>query len=266
MPRELAYLPVRRLLRFGRRLAPASVRARLRQLLFEWLDLSWQTPTGLTIRLANYSDWIVYNEIFVSGEYDRALAMALDSSPAGPIRIVDLGANTGFFTLRAVDALRGRGRDDFAVTAIEAHPGFVRDCVFRLFEENGLSSHVRVVHGAIGRRTGMAVIHEAQLATGIIRDADGPHGGAERVPYVDLSPLVEGFAQIELLKCDIEGSEQAFIEQYPDVLRKTRVAVFEFHCDLCDVERCQALLREYGFTGNATLRPGAINFTYAVWR
>ena len=72
--------------------------------------------------------------------------------------------------------------------------------------------------------------------------------------------------RIDILKCDIEGAEQRLIENYGDILRKTRVAVFEFHRDRCDTQRCRALLRDYGFTNAATMREGAAYSLCPVWR
>ena len=135
-----------------------------------------------------------------------------------------------------------------------------------LFEDNRLSGHVQLVHGAVGQRSGTAVIRDDRHASTII-GASGEGGAAgAQVPYVDLSPLFAEVTSIDLLKCDIEGSEQLFIEQYPDLLQKVRVAVFEFHRDRCDVERCQALLRDYGFSNEAMLRRGEADFTLVVWR
>src|SRR5215471_12389679 len=91
---------VMKLIRLGRRLLPATLRPRLRALLFQWLDLTWRLPSGVTIRIASYADWIVYNQIFTSGEYDAAISRALDLAPdATSLSVVDLGANVGFFTL-----------------------------------------------------------------------------------------------------------------------------------------------------------------------
>ena len=37
-----------------------------------------------------------------------------------------------------------------------------------------------------------------------------------------------------LLKCDIEGAELLFLENYEDLLGKVRNAVFELHHEQCD--------------------------------
>src|SRR5262245_3500425 len=98
------------LIRLLRRICPAFLRPRIRRLLFQWLDLRWTLTSGVRLRVTGYGDWLTYNEIFVRGEYDQALCLALDArpEPTAPVHIVDLGSNVGFFTLRAVDALRQR--------------------------------------------------------------------------------------------------------------------------------------------------------------
>ena len=128
MPRELDYSALRRLLRAVRRAVPAGVRRRVRSLLFQWLDLTWPLDTGLLVRVDHYGDWVGYNEVFVRGEYDEALSLALEPTDGRRVHIVDLGAHVGFFTLRAVDACRRGGLADarLAVTAVEA-----RAVVFR---------------------------------------------------------------------------------------------------------------------------------------
>ena len=85
--------PLVKLVRFGRWLFPATLRPRIRALLFQWLDLMWKLPSGVSVRIANYPDWIVYNAIFVTGEYDPAITRALDSAASAlSIHVVDLGA------------------------------------------------------------------------------------------------------------------------------------------------------------------------------
>ena len=257
-----------------RRFLPASARRRARELLFEWLSLNWDLPTAIHIHLAAYGDWVIYNEIFVSGEYDRALAIALDTPTAhdAPRCIVDLGANTGFFTLRAMHEARKRGigGPNLAIFAVEGHPRCIARFRTRLASQPTASERVRLVHGLVGERTGDGVLHEdiVDVSNSVHRpELSGRRGSpAATVPYVDLSTLLAHVPRIDLVKCDIEGSELRFIENYPDVLAKTEVAVFEFHRDLCDVDRCQALLRQYGFAHHATFRPDDVNFTYGVWR
>ena len=85
--------PLVKLVRFGRWLFPATLRPRIRTLLFQWLDLMWKLPSGVSVRIANYPDWIVYNAIFVTGEYDPPITRALDSAASAlSMHVVALGA------------------------------------------------------------------------------------------------------------------------------------------------------------------------------
>jgi len=57
------------------------------------LDLSWELPSDVKIRIRNQSDWAIYNEIFVAGDYDPAISMAIEAAKVtGGLHIVDLGA------------------------------------------------------------------------------------------------------------------------------------------------------------------------------
>jgi len=255
--------PLLKLVRFARRFFPAFSRAEIRALLFQWLDLRWDVATDLWARVSDRRDWIVYNEIFVRGEYDEPLGMALDSAAedGSPIHILDIGANVGFFTLRAVEQLRrprmsGRA---FAITAVEASARCAREFRERIFYENGLSDQVTLVQGLVGERSGSAMFYEDSLFQ--------RHGyPGVKVSYIDLSSLLTSVPRIDLLKCDIEGGELLFIENYPDVFQKIRVAVFELHPYLCDAERCRDLLRQYGFAHEKTFRASGDTALYAVWR
>jgi FkbM family methyltransferase len=101
--------------------------------------------------------------------------------------------------------------------------------------------------GSWGHRTGSAKIFEsASFGAANSLFATKIPAGVE-VPFVDLSPVFAADAAIDLLKCDIEGSELLLLENYADLLAKTRVAIFEFHPELCDVPECKRILVDAGF-------------------
>ena len=229
--------------------------------MFQWLQLAWQTKSGIRLSVERYGDWNVYNEVFVNGDYDEAIALALDHWPGDRLQILDVGANVGYFTLRVFDQLllRGMPRESAAVTAIEADPGFAAEYGRRVLGTNGFASSVRLIKGLAGRRSGMgALLVDAASADG---DAD-----LAQLPYLDLMPILTSAGRIDLLKCDIEGAEEDFIESYPELFEKTRVAVFEFHGRLCNVERCRTLLREYGFSRTTMRRPETDYPLCTLWR
>ena len=66
---------------------------------------------------------------------------------------------------------------------------------------------------------------------------------------------------IHLLKCDIEDSEFTLIESYPELLRKTRRAVIEFHSPFGDIPRATETLKGLGFSKVVTLRESPLTPT-----
>lgn len=211
------------------------------------MSLRSVTASGMQLHIANPSDWLVFNEIFVKGEYDRAIGIAIENA-SEQLNVLDLGANVGFFSFRVLDRLQVLGRDDLKpnIIAIEGSPKYYRQLRARI-SEAGVSGSVSCVSGLVGKRSGEAVIHESAFGarSSIVRNE---LASSTKVQFIDLDSIVAPGTAIDLLKCDIEGAEGLFIENYPNLLRQTRVAVVEFHHDLCDTERCRSLLSDAGFT------------------
>ena len=225
--------------------------------MFDWLELTWTTASGIGLRLASYNEWIIYNEVFVDAEYDAAIAAALaNHASSRPLRIVDLGANVGFFTLRVFDRLRAAGLKDAlcTVTAIDAHPGVLEVLRTRIHVDNPLADRVQIVAGLVGRSSGEARFYPSADSPGESSIARRTGHGGMDLAFIDLVRLFDAVPEIDLLKCDVEGAELSVIEHYPNVLAKTRVAVFEIHHDLCPVDRCRELLRASGLTTERVLR------------
>lgn len=238
---------------------PAAWRFRLRQAFWKRIHPEWTLRSGVRVRVENDAEWVIYNDLFVDGEYDPAIRMAIDGGKT--LNVLDLGANVGFFILRLTDLLRRAGEDQpFRVTAVEGSGRLCRELESRL-RENGLADRVRVVQGLAGRREGMGRLKESVFHG---ENAVGEDGTA--VPYADLEALLEPGAPIDLLKCDIEGSEQVFLDQYAALLGRVRVAVLELHHDRCDAERCKALLAAAGLRQGRVLKSSATASVYHCWR
>jgi FkbM family methyltransferase len=243
---------------------PLQIKERLRKLIPSRTDFNWTVKSGVKVRVASHSDWIIYNDIFVDGEYDLPIRSVLRSAPMDrPVNVLDIGANVGLFTLRFVDLLRrvSVGGMPFRITLVEGSPKVAAELSRRLVDENGLVEGVRVVHGLVGERAGAAKIAEydfhAMNSIFFDRTAD-----CAEVNFVDLDTLFGPDEAVDLLKCDIEGAELRFIENYPNLLRRTRAAVFELHHDKCDAERCRRLLSDAGLSDQRILRETT---TFSVW-
>ncbi|HYJ86600.1 MAG TPA: FkbM family methyltransferase [Pyrinomonadaceae bacterium] len=201
----------------------------------------------------------MYNDIFVDNEYDYPIQTALLHPPTGrTLNVLDIGANVGFFTLRFIDLVRqskGAGLP-FQITSIEGSPTVVKELSTRLLEENDLVETVRVVHGLVGQRNGSAEIAEYDFhaMNTIMFSHDS---GGVIVNFIDIETLLGDDKVIDLLKCDIEGAELSFLENYGDYMGHVTAAVFELHHDRCDTEKCMRILYDLGFIEQTTLRDTA---------
>ena len=216
----------------------------LKKYCWKTLHPEWRLRSGLTVRIEGAVEWIIYNDVFVDGEYDFAIQAAIDGArPGRPIRVLDLGGNVGMFATRFADLLFQRGdmNRDFHLTMVEGSPSTFATLEARISEQEAIRSHVRLVNALVGARQGEGNIGESDLhAMNSVFTAAS--GSTVRVPFVDLECVSDLEGEIDLLKCDIEGSELQFVENYPDLLRRVRVAVIELHDDLCDTRRCRDIL------------------------
>jgi FkbM family methyltransferase len=227
----------------------ASVQRNIRHYLWRALNLRRHLPSGILIEIKSPADWEVYNEVFVEGEYDRAIIGALDQSSAGGITVLDVGANMGFFSLRVLDLAHRTGRPDLRLNLwmVEGSPRVLAELKKRQAFQTLLSRGAHLIEGLAGKKQGGAVLQEwDHHSYNTIMESVG---GYKTVPvqFVDLEPLLDKAPSIDLLKCDIQGAEEFFLESYPGILAKCRATVIELHHWLCDTERCVRLLRKAGF-------------------
>src|SRR4051794_6265581 len=126
------------------------------------LNPSWTLRSGLVIRVLNYNDWMIYNDIFVDGEYDVPIEQLVsDSETTHGVRVLDLGGNVGFFSLRVADTFLRRARTDFSILMVEGAPSTFKELNERLEVNNGLlKDRIRTVNGLAGEKTGEARIAE----------------------------------------------------------------------------------------------------------
>ncbi|WP_024343123.1 FkbM family methyltransferase [Bradyrhizobium japonicum] len=215
-----------------------------------WKELDLQRELdGLRVRVVSKADWTVFNEIFVEGIYDSIILSALNRCPSDKcVNVLDLGANVGFFTLRFVQQVFRSHVPDrpFAINCVEGSPRVYADLCARLAENARLKGHVRTHHGLVGRRSGDAEMYESSFGAG---NSTVPQHWSKptKVSFIDLDTLIPDKIEIDLLKCDIEGSEQDFQNTYPDLLARTKLAVVEVHNAYIDDRRFNDGMRQRGF-------------------
>ncbi|MFL6516048.1 MAG: FkbM family methyltransferase [Chthoniobacterales bacterium] len=221
----------------------------VRRLTWRALGLENTLPGGIRVRVRSHPDWVIYNEVIVNGEYDFVIGELLDRHhPGSSLRVVDLGANVGYFSFRLADLFVQRfgASDDLTLTLVEGSPVVYRELQRRVQNEPFLRDRVTLINGLAGKRKGGAYISQGYIHYGHGASADQAWG-ARFVPYVDLATVVDEFDRIDLLKCDIEGAEFDLIDNYTRLLEKTNSAVIEFHYYGRDVDRAREQLRALGF-------------------
>lgn len=228
------------------------------------MSLTHTLPSGLTIVAEDTFDWFVMAEVFMSQEYEFPGLLA--DRTYGPLHIVDLGCNVGYFSLWIADKLL-RSKDLFRITAIDASQANIVKCRERIWNQKQLAEHIKFYQALLGKPEslekpeGFARVYFAENQNHAmnrrLEDVPELHRAGmltqDQMFYRNLEDLV-GPGDIDLLKCDIEGAEGDLIEAYPRVFERTNQAVFEFHKTLVDIDACRANLRRAGLYSHTILR------------
>jgi FkbM family methyltransferase len=238
------------------RLFSSKLRAVVRLLCWRILQPEIPLCSGTAI-VRSDSDWEVANEVFVQREYDDAILQAFRTGQQErPLRILDLGANVGFFSIRCIDLyVQMKMQAPLELIAVEGSRQLFTDLERRLSGAVPKTVTLLLKNGLIGRRTGKAMFHSSwfnSCTNSISRDnktSGNPllNRYAIECEYIDLEHSIPADMALDLIKCDIEGSELEFLQSYPDLLRRTRSLIIELHPFQCDVEACRQMLQDFGF-------------------
>jgi hypothetical protein len=239
----------------------------LRHHALRFLNLSHQTSTGMKIAIQNESEWRLYNDIFIDGDYDEPILGLLSLKQNDPVTVLDLGSNVGFFIQRVIHlALANSSTNRFSVLGVEASQPLCDESKKRL-NSSILSKEqfdITIHRGLIGQLGGHGVFFHFKDhgLSSIFRNK----GKAETIPFINLLSVIPSWKKIDLLKCDIEGSEMIFLENYPSILGITRSAVFEFHTEFCDYPSCIKILKAHGFVNNNVIRKSPHSILEFFWK
>jgi FkbM family methyltransferase len=174
---------------------------------------------------ARKEDWVAIREVLVEDEY---LCMErLIPKNSGP-RVLDLGANIGSFALRVFLHC-----PDAQVASVEA-----AEDTFKILQGNrhlNSGSDWHALNFGVWRDDGPLTLMRRGISVGhrVIEGA-----GDDVVQGISIPTLLGklGWDQVDLIKMDIEGGEEAVIPAALDVLRKTRFLIVEIHSDRIDAD------------------------------
>lgn len=244
------------------------VRDRFQRFLWHNIKLQWKLRSGVSIQISNQAEWVIYNDIFVDREYDLPIKQALETALGDRmLHVLDLGANVGYFTLRVVDLIRQSSNPqiNFHITLVEGSPRTYEQLTLRLNSQAQLANCITTIHGLVGQLQGSDRIYESDFHVMSSISKEQATGGID-VVYIDLNEAMEKVQEIDLLKCDIEGSERSFLENYGELLKKVRVAVFEIHHNSCNISWCHTILRQAGFENHKALHDDTAFSLHFFWK
>lgn len=155
--------------------------------------------------------------------------------------ILDVGAHIGTFAIWAF-AVNAKAH----ILSVEADPQTYR--VTKLnnaaFVKEG--AEWQVIHGAAGSEDG-STLFLSNVGPSMSHRIGS--GGTIKVPGISLMTLLDEISpnggSVDLVKIDIEGSEENFLCACPDALKRVGSLVIELHPDLCNTNRVQLLLKEH---------------------
>jgi FkbM family methyltransferase len=166
--------------------------------------------------------------------------------PAAPC-ILDIGAHHGLYAATALHTYPGS-----RVICVEPS----RDALVALqanLDANGSAVRARVVAAALAPAAGSAELRHTNDGTwgfSLYEDADGAVG-SERVQLRTLVEILDG-DRPDIVKCNAEGAEYAFIEQLAATDLRPRLIVLMVHPAFGDVEQLLATARAIGYEITST--------------
>lgn len=158
--------------------------------------------------------------VMLDGFWEMWLTQFLARTVKPGMRVVDVGANYGYYTLLMGDAVGEAGQ----VIAVEPNP----DAAVLLAESvtlNGFASRTYLVPQALGAAEGTALLFapdgEPKNAL-LVSHAGLPGGQTQEVLVTTLDALALAGPRVDLIKIDAEGAEQAIVAGMQGVLARDR--------------------------------------------
>ncbi len=173
--------------------------------------------------------WSGAREMYARGVYFPDDSFRLEAGTS----VVDLGANTGLFTLLA--ALCG-----CRVLAVEAQAGFVEE-IAALLRQHGVAGSVTIEHALVGAGRGVLA------QPGALERAS--HFRGSQPARMSMIQLLDqhSIEMVDFLKCDIEGSEFELFADAAEWLPRVRRIAMEVHCDFGEVGDLVGLLERHDY-------------------
>lgn len=195
------------------------------------------------------ADVATLDDVFYSLDYAvPAPAAELLGGAPEPLRVLDLGANVGYFGAFVLARFPGA-----QVTSVEPDPRNLA-ALRRAVAAAGQGERWRIVEGAAATGPGTVPFVQALYSTAhVARDGEG--GATVEVATVDALALIE---DADLVKIDIEGSEWPILADPRFAGAGARAVVLEYHPEGCPaadaLDEARRILHAAGYATQAGVR------------
>ncbi len=177
-------------------------------------------------------------EVLVNEEY--GFLKKFLSSLRSPT-ILDVGAHIGTFAIWVLGV-----NEEAQILSVEADPDTYSVAEINVSEFVKRGMNWRLIRGAAGSKDG-ALLCLSDTGPSMSHHLD-PKGKIS-VESISLETLISKISSdgssVDLIKIDIEGAEEAFLCERPDVLKKVETLVIELHPKLCNTERVLSVLKNH---------------------
>jgi FkbM family methyltransferase len=166
------------------------------------------------------------------GTYEAGTVTLIRDIMHQEMTMVDLGANVGYFSLIAAQAIAGRGK----IYAFEPDPD-TRDTLEKNIAVNNFHTVIEVLPAAISDREGTFSFHQYSNDAGssslILRELPVQESIEVSVTTLDIWASSRGWPKIDVIKMDIEGAEVAALAGMKGVSERNKALklILEFNAD-----------------------------------
>lgn len=138
-----------------------------------------------------------------------------------PKKIIDLGANIGYFTTLANQVLSYKwSSNNFEFQLIEANDNLIKP-IKKTLNEAGLENY-EIHYGLAGPRENKFFVNNPQ---NLMASKIGLEGNL--TPFIDFNNII--FTRPDIIKIDIEGAEFELFDNFFDWISTAQYLIIEFH-------------------------------------
>jgi FkbM family methyltransferase len=192
--------------------------------IFVWTEFSLKLSSGIRLCICNRADFPILQEIFIERSYEPFIAYL------GEVKNwLDIGCNCGLFSLYLEDVARTHQWEGPRNAVLIDANRFALRTARRSIDANQLQSSFYIEKGIVGKRSGTLSFYESKSTYKSSVFKLSSKEKATELECLDLLQASKRLPGLDLIKMDIEGAEMLVIEEWPDVIRRARHLLIEWH-------------------------------------